>query len=300
MDDDEAPFATALAAFSSRTCYANADGDHLVAWANASLRLEAELPPLPERPSIGVFREDSYEAGCFPPMVCSNGASEEADQESEHPARPRLLKAVRGSVVVEQSHCGAATAASAGSDASAICNGSAVSDDSAASNSSAVSNASAVCNGSAVSDGSAVFNASAACNGSAVSDGRTASCTSSSGSHENLEALPSNANSIKCDSCSCTHIYHCGCQNRHPNQKEQQILLNLTTLPWRRIDVSFAGAGMPKTAHNLIQVTRRWLNREGMPVVRHLADLLSDDSGNTKRHMLCTQSPENLQKTCND
>jgi hypothetical protein len=190
-----------------------------VAWANASLRLEAELPPLPERPSIGVFREDSYEAGCFPPMVCSNGASEEADQESEHPARPRLLKAVRGSVVVEQSHCGAATAASAGSDASAICNGSAVSDDSATSNSSAVSNASAVCNGSAVSDGSAVFNASAACNGSAVSDGRTASCTSSSGSHENLEALPSNANSIKCDSCSCTHIYHCGCQNRHPNQK---------------------------------------------------------------------------------
>lgn len=36
--------------------------------------------------------------------------------------------------------------------------------------------------------------------------------------------------------------------------QEVRMLQNLTEVPWRRIDVSFAGASMPNTAHNLIQV----------------------------------------------
>ncbi|RMZ57601.1 hypothetical protein APUTEX25_001801 [Auxenochlorella protothecoides] len=46
---DEGPgaaFLPALAAFQTRTAYANTDGDHLVGWANASLRRLEELPEL--------------------------------------------------------------------------------------------------------------------------------------------------------------------------------------------------------------------------------------------------------------
>lgn len=34
-----------------------------MAWANASLRREAQLPPLPEQPTVGVFHEDDIHAG---------------------------------------------------------------------------------------------------------------------------------------------------------------------------------------------------------------------------------------------
>lgn len=50
------------------------------------------------------------------------------------------------------------------------------------------------------------------------------------------------------------------------------MLERLRTLPWRRIDVCFKGTSTPFMAHNLIQVTRRWLNSQGEAVVEHLAD----------------------------
>ena len=37
-DGPEGPFWSALASFATRTCYANTACDHLVGWANASLR----------------------------------------------------------------------------------------------------------------------------------------------------------------------------------------------------------------------------------------------------------------------
>jgi hypothetical protein len=48
---------SALAAFETRTAYANRSGDHLVGWANSSLRRPAALPPLAGR-GRGVVRED--------------------------------------------------------------------------------------------------------------------------------------------------------------------------------------------------------------------------------------------------
>ncbi|GIL80454.1 hypothetical protein Vretifemale_9661, partial [Volvox reticuliferus] len=48
------------------------------------------------------------------------------------------------------------------------------------------------------------------------------------------------------------------------------MLRRLQRLPWRRIDVSFQGARFG-FAHNNIQVTRRWLNFEGITVAHHLA-----------------------------
>ncbi|KAK9842249.1 hypothetical protein WJX81_002631 [Elliptochloris bilobata] len=49
------------------------------------------------------------------------------------------------------------------------------------------------------------------------------------------------------------------------------MLERLQALPWRRVDVSFRGTSMPFFAHNLIQVTRKWLNWEGEAVAEHLA-----------------------------
>ena len=45
-DEPDAPFLSALAAFASRTAYANSGGDHLVGWANSSLRRVDQLPDL--------------------------------------------------------------------------------------------------------------------------------------------------------------------------------------------------------------------------------------------------------------
>lgn len=39
-------FHSALAAFETRTAYANRSGDHLVSWANSSLRSLPQLPKL--------------------------------------------------------------------------------------------------------------------------------------------------------------------------------------------------------------------------------------------------------------
>lgn len=55
-------FIRALQAFASRTCYANADGDHLVGWANSSLRSQRALPALDAHADgarvMGVARAD--------------------------------------------------------------------------------------------------------------------------------------------------------------------------------------------------------------------------------------------------
>lgn len=44
-DGPEGPFWSALASFATRTCYANTACDHLVGWANASLRQAVGLTP---------------------------------------------------------------------------------------------------------------------------------------------------------------------------------------------------------------------------------------------------------------
>jgi hypothetical protein len=46
FDCDKAPFYSALASFQSRSCYANVESDHLVSWANSSLRFLIDLPSL--------------------------------------------------------------------------------------------------------------------------------------------------------------------------------------------------------------------------------------------------------------
>ena len=59
-------FISALGAFASRTAYSNADSDHLVGWANSSLRSNDELPQLdahtPDIRVKGVANEDAIGA----------------------------------------------------------------------------------------------------------------------------------------------------------------------------------------------------------------------------------------------
>ena len=57
-------------------------------------------------------------------------------------------------------------------------------------------------------------------------------------------------------------------------EMKQVILQRLSMLPWRRIDVSFAGC-IVRLSHNNIQMTRRWINFEGKPVADHLVGTLS-------------------------
>jgi len=62
-------FYSALAAFKTRTAYANTDGDHLVGWANSSLRPLHGLPPLPPdatRSARGVVLEDPLSSAFQP------------------------------------------------------------------------------------------------------------------------------------------------------------------------------------------------------------------------------------------
>ena len=50
-DGPEGAFWSALASFATRTCYANTACDHLVGWANASLRQAAGMTPDARHPS---------------------------------------------------------------------------------------------------------------------------------------------------------------------------------------------------------------------------------------------------------
>ena len=58
-------FLSALRSFETRTAYANLSGDHLVGWANSSLRALEELPVLRTR-GQGVVREDALEEAWAP------------------------------------------------------------------------------------------------------------------------------------------------------------------------------------------------------------------------------------------
>jgi hypothetical protein len=91
------PFLSALAAFRSRSCYANSDGDHLVGWANSSLRFKAELPKLDAHTigsnSIGVAHSDPVVAA-FAPSACAGVDSAQGADEQE--GRPIDIRASEG------------------------------------------------------------------------------------------------------------------------------------------------------------------------------------------------------------
>ena len=77
----EGYFFSALRAFHSRTCYGNVGRDHLVGWANSTLRFTAELPQLNlhDRAAVptakGVILEDPPNPSAEPRGAAAQGSS---------------------------------------------------------------------------------------------------------------------------------------------------------------------------------------------------------------------------------
>lgn len=65
-------------------------------------------------------------------------------------------------------------------------------------------------------------------------------------------------------------------EKKVPSEAALQVLKNLQELPWCRIDCSFKGTLFPFFAHNLIQVTREWINWEGEELTKAIADHFFD------------------------
>ncbi len=91
-DCNEGPYLSALRAFKTRTAYANCSGDHLVGWANSSLRWPHDLQGLHLSPQLrrrGVVRED--------PLHAAQGGALHAAQENPlHAAQENPLHAAQG------------------------------------------------------------------------------------------------------------------------------------------------------------------------------------------------------------
>jgi len=54
-------------------------------------------------------------------------------------------------------------------------------------------------------------------------------------------------------------------------QRVEFMLKRLQLLPWCRIDICFRNPMIPMLAHTHIQVTRKWIDRIGLPVSQHIA-----------------------------
>lgn len=110
----------------------------------------------------------------------------------------------------------------------------------------------------------------------------------------------SHAHMHDCDSVCVLLFSPQGTQTTHTFMLT--LLMPLQELPWRRIDVSFQGARFG-FAHNNIQVTRRWLNFEGVAVPRHLAQqlqlmetlLVAEDPYGTGKHAGGVTAPNDQQ-----
>ncbi|KAG2423781.1 hypothetical protein HXX76_015057 [Chlamydomonas incerta] len=124
--DRGAFFYSALAAFRSRTAYANTDGDHLVGWANSSLRFMHQLPRLPSAAAAarGVVLQDpllaAFDVRAKPnPEPQSATSAADVPVEAPPPAAVAAAASGRGSSSSGNGNSGAAAAAADGAAAQA-------------------------------------------------------------------------------------------------------------------------------------------------------------------------------------
>ncbi|KAF8063649.1 IPK2 [Scenedesmus sp. PABB004] len=251
-------FYSALTSFESRTCYANTDGDHLVGWANSSLRALAELPPLPPTASAakGVVLEDPLAAAFFPHTWRALQAAWQQQQQQQDGEKGSLAAAAAAAISQPcqpstawrqaPQHSGAGwhelqngrggAAASAQPAATPAESG----DELVALAPARGGPADADADGAAPADAVPAAAAAAAEQDLAAGLGGRGTPAAARGDADGRAALLA------------------------------RMLSRLQELPWRRVDVSFSGArwGLP---HNNIQVTRRWLNFEGAAVPAHVA-----------------------------
>jgi hypothetical protein len=202
---DNLLFLSALRAFETRTCYANKSGDHLVGWANASLRTVDQLPIdiLGDIKGKGVVLEDPIELAWHPDKrkqyFFGNDNNDDGKGKGEKHHRHRVLAPIdklEAALSLEQY------------------------------------------TDTGIGKGEAP-------------DPVTAAASDGGGSNNDDSSTKG------------------GQMSRAEYQRE--ILQNLQTLGWRRVDVCFAAAPVPYMAHQHMQTQRPVINSVGEATAKHVA-----------------------------
>jgi len=294
-------FHSALAAFRTRTCYANVRGDHLVGWANASLRPAGALPPPPPRALLAsryIVRED--------PPAAAFSAGDPAAAAGAAVAAAGLAAGVAAGAGTGPGAAGTTTGRGGGGGAG---NGAAPSwhaEEGAMSPRAREAEVAAAVELAAA----AVAAARGGGGGGEASSSAHAPPAAAAGAPE---AAPAGARGAAAGDLAAGLHPLVGMPQPGRAAMVADMLLRLGALPWRRVDVCFrtgggggeaapsagrgggsssggrggvsggGGGGGPASlirglglAHNNIQVTRRLLNSEGEAVVAHVARTLRE------------------------
>ncbi|KAL4425732.1 hypothetical protein ABPG75_009748 [Micractinium tetrahymenae] len=241
-------FMSALAAFETRTLYANSSGDHLVGWANSSLRRLRELPRRDGR-GTGVVREDPLELAWAP---------------AQHPT-------LHATATAEQLHSGEghrvgeAAVLAADSPEQLMDSGSVEGSGRHGSSRGGAASAAAMRPQQTSAEVAAEEGAREQRPAPAVPAPGPAS--SSSTGVARLAFLQSSLGGSSSSSISR------GSSPRADERERQveEMLTRLQALPWRRVDVCFGATLLPLLSHQHIQMQRWWLNWPGHAVIKHLA-----------------------------
>jgi hypothetical protein len=264
--EGEGRFFSALQAFTSRTCYGNVSGDHLVGWANSTLRFTDELPELnlhcrTSTPIVkGVVRSDALQSAF--------AGSANPDDHRPPPgggANARMTPSVLRAAL---SHISASTAArtpaAAAGESSSTPNGDGVTEDGGT---------------SAASAPALVRRLSSCC--ACLRSPFVRACPllrwlQRTPRHQRTPVLRPGASpwSAMQMAAGGTQDENVGggagvtayeyWQTSHLPRPAQEalVLARLRTLGWARVDCAWRDASFGMFAHNHIQVTRGWLNWE--------------------------------------
>jgi hypothetical protein len=276
-------FLSALASFRTRTAYANVSGDHLVGWANASLRGVGELPELPKAGATDKETAAAAEGGGDPAPPWRRYVVREDPAEAAFfatdPAVGRAAALGRGRGSSQGGRWHTEEAAAAGPPRREASSALEAPDDNA-------------------DDADPVRRASV------EAEARAAEQDLSAGLRAASPPLAAALAAAEHDNDPHPLV---GVSHPERARMVADMLLRLRALPWRRVDICFSSRGggggasdggsgqrassssssgggglaVPSLrvlglAHNNIQVTRRLLNSEGEAVVAHLARTLRE------------------------
>ncbi|GIL94780.1 hypothetical protein Vretimale_736 [Volvox reticuliferus] len=236
-------FYSALAAFASRACYGNVGRDHWVSWENATIRSSEDLPSIPPdivRKGRGVVRADPPDAGMGSTTWQASSAVTTADA-AIRALQPLIAELTASGAVPCESGC------------------------------------------------SEVLQCPVPASITAASSTQAAAgaTTGTTGASTKEEGLESGSEALQCvlqgaggvpggQAAEGEALLERAVERavESPSQVVEFALERLRRLPWRRVDVSFAGARLG-SAHNNIQATR-WTNRVGFSVLEHVRGHLRD------------------------
>ncbi|KAG2451401.1 hypothetical protein HYH02_004001 [Chlamydomonas schloesseri] len=254
-------FYSALRAFRTRACYGNVGRDHWVSWQNATLRDTAQLPHLePElvRRGRGVVHEDPPQAAWSSGAGLSGGGGGRTGAD----AAAAAAVAAAGYGVTEGACEAKAEAEGAGRDVQRKQTAAAETVAATTAGSEQPRTESGGQGGGGAGVGEAA--GAAACAAQVAMPKALAGDAAAAEAQAQAQAQAQAA----ADAADVELEEQLTAAPESPAQVVSFALERLQQLPWRRVDVSFAGAHMG-TAHNNIQATR-WTNTVGAGVLRHL------------------------------